>query len=122
MPSRRHCRQTGPMYLAKLLSPYYPDRLEPVSRRCALQPWLAFVPLQLQNALWPLINAMNADKTKNQGVVFILSAFIRVHQRPNFLNSPLLRRPAAVMGNRRDILDPPYFNTRRRQRADSRFT
>src|SRR5450759_3614307 len=25
MPSRRHCRQTGPIYLAKLLSPYLSD-------------------------------------------------------------------------------------------------
>src|ERR1019366_4286775 len=39
MPSRRHCRQTGPIYLAKLLSPYL------FSLRCGLRPWQAFVPL-----------------------------------------------------------------------------
>src|ERR1019366_5512261 len=39
MPSRRHCRQTGPIYLAKLFSPYL-FRL-----RCGLRPWQAFVPL-----------------------------------------------------------------------------
>src|SRR6476659_3444439 len=31
MPSRRHCRQTGPMYLSKLLSPY-------LTFRCGLRP------------------------------------------------------------------------------------
>src|ERR1017187_9852050 len=39
MPSRRHCRQTGPIYLAKLLSPYL------FEFRCGLRPWQAFVPL-----------------------------------------------------------------------------
>src|ERR1035437_10102160 len=39
MPSRRHCRQTGPIYLAKLFSPYL-FRL-----RCGLRPRQAFVPL-----------------------------------------------------------------------------
>src|ERR1017187_1940670 len=43
MPSRRHCRQTGPIYLAKLLSPYL------FLLRCGLRPWQAFVPLTTSN-------------------------------------------------------------------------
>src|ERR1022692_5006994 len=42
-PVRRHCRQTGPIYLAKLLSPYL------FLLRCGLRPWQAFVPLTTSN-------------------------------------------------------------------------
>src|SRR5260370_21958196 len=58
MPSRRHCRQTGPIYLAKFLSPYL------FLLRCGLQPWQAFVPLYYRSlTVAALIGALNGSYT-----------------------------------------------------------
>src|ERR1035441_2060695 len=56
MPSRRHCRQTGPIYLAKLLSPYL------FSLRCGLRPWQAFVPLKRSLTVAAPIRAARVSK------------------------------------------------------------
>src|SRR5450432_3250811 len=56
MPSRRHCRQTGPIYLANLLSPY----LFPL--RCGLRPWQAFVPLKRSLTVAAPIRAARVSK------------------------------------------------------------
>src|SRR5260370_24910620 len=58
MPSRRHCRQTGPIYLAKFLSPSL------FLLRCGLQPWQAFVPLYYRSlTVAALIGALNGSYT-----------------------------------------------------------
>src|ERR1035437_9709891 len=97
MPSRRHCRQTGPIYLAKLLSPYL------FSLRCGLRPWQAFVPLKRSlTVAAPIIAA-------------------RVSKRFSQLHSALLGRTAPVVRDGRHILDGADFNTDGAQRANRRF-
>src|ERR1035441_5170658 len=76
MPSRRHCRQTGPMYLAKFFS-------------------LPFAQVRFT-----------------------------ANGRPSsrlLLHSSLLRRTAAVVRNRRDVLDSADFNAGRGKRSDGGF-
>ena len=100
MPSRRHCRQTGPIYLAKFSSPYLSDFYS----GAVYGHWQAFVPLTtLQTRL---------EHRSDRGPRDLAS---------ETLNSALLRRTAAVVRNRRHILDGPHFDTRRGQRANRRF-
>src|ERR1017187_6808296 len=98
MPSRRHCRQTGPIYLAKLLSPYL------FSLRCGLRPWQAFVPLT--NRSLTVAAPIRAE---------------RVSKRFSQLHSALLGRTAPVVRDGRHILDGADFNTGGAQRANRRF-
>src|ERR1035437_6791510 len=98
MPSRRHCRQTGPIYLAKLLSPYL------FSLRCGLRPWQGFVPLT--NRSLTVAAPIRAE---------------RVSKRISQLHSALLGRTAPVVRDGRHILDGADFNTGGAQRANRRF-
>src|SRR6266542_678983 len=106
MPSRRQSRQTGPMYLAKfLLLTFLPSG-------AVYSHWPAFFPLVFSHR-W---TRMHTDKTED-----FSSVCIRVHPWLFFLNSPLLRRAAAVMRDRGHVFDRAHFQSCRGQSSYRRF-
>src|SRR4051812_31570976 len=106
MPSRRHCRQTGPIYLAKFFSPI-PNVSGAVYGR-----WLAFVPLTKSKPNTFLAKPPSLQENQEQSVSQFSFAPLRLCER--FLNSSLLRRPAAVVRHRRRIPNDPDFDARGR--------
>src|SRR5438045_2366878 len=96
MPSRRHCRQTGPIYLAKLLL-------------------LTFLPTSgaVYSHWRGLLPAYFGGRGSGAGASGKVARSPAPSPQPPdpFLHSPLLRRTAAVVRDRGDVLNGPDFDT-----------
>ena len=107
MPSRRHCRHTGPIYLAKSNLPY-----------SSAQRFSALCDSNRRTAFFGVVRGPS-----KVGAVYshtdLLPAFLNTSRR---LHSSLLRRPASIVRDRRAILNGPYFEAGCRQSAYRRFT
>src|SRR5580704_1093776 len=101
MPSRRQCRQTGPMYLAK-------SNLQVRGQRPGA-------------GGQSIVGAV-------YGVILTITAFVLLLFRagpwplaPVLLYAALLRRPAAVVRDRCFVPDVSNFKASRRERSDGRL-